>query len=318
MSETASLPAASDLPKRREYLSTRHGVLNVLHVLATHALLIAWFIAGYLLLPLVVYLPVSLLACVIHQRAMSEWIHEGAHANFVPNRTWNDRLTDMLAGMWFLLPVRVYRAVHLQHHRQDEFFVENDPDTVFLEIETRAAFWWAIVRDLTGITMIIQFLRFRSSSTSAHAWFVRLASAVALAVVGVLLFLAGRLDALLLYYLTLATLYPLLNRLRTYGQHVTITRALPDGFAHSAISRTIDAGIFDRILHTSPRLMYHHEHHRYPHLPYRALRPILVPSDDVDAYTTRRLPVLRAVYAGLPSTRGPSSSTEMSNSGGGM
>ena len=36
----------------------------------------------------------------------------------------------------------------------------------------------------------------------------------------------------------------------------------------------------------------------------RALRPITVPSDDVDVYATRRLPVLRAAYAGLPSSKG--------------
>lgn len=304
MSHVTSPPAPPELPKRREYLTTRHGVLNVLHVVSTHALLIAWFVVGYWLLPFAVYLVASLLACLIHQRAMSEWIHEGAHANFVPHRAWNDRLTDALAGIWFLLPVRVYRAVHLQHHRQGEFFVGDDPDTVFLEIESRRAFWWAVVRDLTGVTMIIQFLRFRSSATSAHAWMVRLASAVALVALGVLLYRLGRLDALVLYYLTLATLYALLNRMRTYGQHVTIGRPGTSVFAHSSVSRTIDAGLLDQIVHTSPRLMYHHEHHRYPHLPYRALRPIMVTSDDADVYATRRLPVLRAVYAGLPGEKG--------------
>jgi fatty acid desaturase len=47
--------------------------------------------------------------------------------------------------------------------------------------------------------------------------------------------------------------------------------------------------------------MYHHEHHQYPHLPYRALRQVSEPSDDdVNRYTRSRWHVLRAVYTGLP------------------
>ncbi|HUF83191.1 MAG TPA: fatty acid desaturase, partial [Acidimicrobiia bacterium] len=111
----------------------------------------------------------------------------------------------------------------------------------------------------------------------------------------------GRVDAVVLYYGTLATLYPLLNRLRTYGQHVALDESGTSRFDGSGVSRTIDAGVLDHIVHTSPRLMYHHEHHQYPHLPYRALRRVVEPNgDDVNRYARSRWRVLRAVYAGLP------------------
>jgi fatty acid desaturase len=287
------------VPDRREFLTPVHGVLNVLHVLGEHALLGAWFVLGYRLLPLAAYLAVSPLACLVHQRAMSEWIHEGAHYNLVPNRRWNDLLTDVLAGIWFGVPVRVYRATHFAHHAQPDFFVPTDPDTDFLDVTSRQSFRRGVARDMTGLTMIIQFRRFREKSP-AHEWRWRAVAMIVYLGVAAGALLVGRLDVPILYYVTLATLYPLLNRLRVYGQHVTLEDSGRSIFTHSSTSRTIDAGVIDRIVHTSPRLMYHHEHHAYPHLPYRALRGLVVRDAGINRYARSRWGILRAAYRGLP------------------
>jgi len=300
MSPTSVLEPTT-VPKRREFLTPWHGAVNVAHILATHALLLAWFWLGFRFLPLAISIAGSLPVCLVHQRAMSEWIHEGAHFNIVPSHRWNDRFTNLLAGMWFALPVRVYRAIHLQHHRRHDFFVTDDPDTVFLEVRSRREFWLGIVRDLTGLTILRQLGRFNESElVSPRERRATVFSAIAIVALFVVAIRIGRIDAALLYYGTLATLYPLLNRLRTYGQHVAIEASGESRFDGSGVSRTIDAGVLDRIVHTSPRLLYHFEHHQYPHLPYRALRQIVVPSDDPNRYTRSRWRVLRAVYAGLP------------------
>jgi fatty acid desaturase len=287
------------IPKRRDHLTPAHGVLNVLHVLATHALLILWFWLGYRYLPLAAYIPLTLPVCLVHQRAMSEWIHEGAHLNLVANRRWNDRLTDALCGFWFVLPVRVYREIHFQHHRKPDFFVADDPDTVFLTVESRRAFWLGVLRDLTGLTVLRQLGRFNELAPAGERRRRALTILGPVIVVGVAFWLS-RLDAALLYYFTLATLYPLLNRLRTYAQHVTIDERAGSQFVASETSRTVEAGLLDRIVHTSPRLLYHHEHHLYPHLPYRALRHILERSDDPNRYSRSRWGTLRSIYRGLP------------------
>jgi fatty acid desaturase len=294
---TTTTPTAA---MRHEYLTPLHGVLNVLHLLATHALLIAWFWLGGWFLPLAAYLPLSLVACIIHQRAMSEWIHEGAHFNFVPNRKWNDRLTNALAGIWFALPVRVYRETHFAHHRKDAFFVADDPDTAFLELHSRGAFWRAVLSDITGLTILRQFRRFEANETKASERRVLAVAAVANLALVALAYVVGRLEAPLLYYFSLVTLYPLLNRLRTYAQHVTIEASGSVVFAGSKASRTIDAGLFDRIVHTSPLLMNHHEHHLNPHLPYRALRHLVEPTEDRNRYAKSRWSVLQSIYVGLP------------------
>jgi len=285
---------------RKEYLTRRHGALNVLHLLATHALLIAWFWLGGAWLPLAAYIPLSLVACVIHQRAMSEWIHEGAHFNLVPSRKWNDRLTNALAGIWFALPVRVYRETHFAHHRKDAFFVPDDPDTAFLELHSRKAFWRAVLSDITGLTILRQFRRFEVNESRASERRVLAVAAVANLALIAVAYLVGRLEAPFIYYFCLATLYPLMNRLRTYVQHVTIQPSGSVVFAGSSASRTIDGGVLDRIFHTSRLLMNHHEHHVNPFLPYRALPQLVVQSDDRNRYSRSRWSILRAIYVGLP------------------
>jgi hypothetical protein len=128
----------------------------------------------------------------------------------------------------------------------------------------------------------------------------RLLFALCLLGLVVVMAIIGRLDVIVLYYGSLITLYPLLNRLRTYGQHARLNADGTATLAGSHISRTTDCGLVDRIVFTSPRLLYHDDHHRYPYLPWRALVAMDEPSDDVNHRTTHRLAMLRAVYRGLP------------------
>ena len=296
---TSEAPATvARVPSRLEFLQPIHGLLNILHVLATHALLLVWFWLGARWLPLTAYVPLTLVACLIHQRAMSEWIHEGAHSNLVRDRRLNDVLTDVLTGVWFGVTVDAYRSTHLPHHAKDGFFVADDEDTDFLAVDSRRAFRRAVLADLSGLTVLRQYGRFKAGVGARRSGWLVLTAAVQLAVLASAWTL-GRLDAYLCYYGSLGLLYPLLNRLRVYGQHVTIGPDGLSGVAGSTTSRTIDAGLADRILFTSPRLLYHHEHHRWPHLPYRALRDLCAPCADVNRYSRSRTGVLRAVYAGL-------------------
>jgi fatty acid desaturase len=43
--------------------------------------------------------------------------HEGVHYNLAPNHSWNDRLTNAFVGIFIGEDVRVYRPIHLEHHR---------------------------------------------------------------------------------------------------------------------------------------------------------------------------------------------------------
>ena len=285
---------------RRAHLRRVDSSLNVLHLAGTDALMIAWFWLGYLWLPWWAYGPLSLIACIVHQRSMSEWIHEAAHYSLMQSRRWNDIIGNLLSGIWFALPVGVYRASHTAHHRADGFFGPEDPETVFLDVESQRAFRRAIARDLVGGTVVVQYRRFRAEQSEGGGLGLRLVFAGCLFALLLAMFWLGRLDVIALYYGSLVTLYPLLNRLRTYVQHACLDDDGHAVVAGSHISRTTDCGLVDRVLWTSPRLLYHDDHHRYPYLPWRALALLCEPSADANRYVTRRIPVLRAIYRGLP------------------
>jgi fatty acid desaturase len=299
---TVDPPASGNLAQlRRENLRTRDGVVNVALLLGCHAVLLAWFWLGFAYLPWYVYVPVSLFVCVVHQKAMSEWLHEGAHRSLVPSARWNDRIGNALAGVFFMLPMAVYRASHFAHHRSAAFFTGDDPETTFLEVRSRRAFRRALAEDLTGITIVKQYARFRAAQNDGEAGLgLRVAFLVTLLALFGFAVWIGRWDVVVLYYGTLVTLYPMLNRLRTYGQHVRIEADGAARLAGSTASRTIDAGWWDRLVWTSPRLLYHFEHHHHPFLPWRALPSICAHAGDENEYTRHRIGTLRAMYRGLP------------------
>ena len=306
MSDAADIARAERGPlaqMRRTHLRPIHSVLNVAQLALADALLVLWFWLGYEYLPLAAYIPLSLLVCVVHQRAMSEWIHEAAHYSLTRSRRWNDLLGNLLSGIWFALPVDVYRASHTAHHRAAEYFTEADPESVFLAVDSRRALRRAILVDLVGGTMVVQYRRFqaeRAQGGGGGGMGQRLLFALCLLGLLVVMAMIGRLDVIALYYGSLITLYPLLNRLRTYGQHA---RLEPDGtatLAGSHISRTTDCGLIDRIVFTSPRLLYHDDHHQYPYLPWRALAAMDEHQGDANHRTTHRWAMLRAMYRGLP------------------
>jgi len=297
---SAAMPRRADFPSRADFLTPAHGAANVLQVLAGHAALFLWLWLAHAWLPLGVYLPLAVFGCLVHQRAMSEWVHEGGHFNLVADRGWNDRLTDLLVGSVIGVTAEAYRGTHFPHHARRAFFVAGDPDTDFLAIASRRELRRAVLRDLVGITAVHGFQRFGGGSAAAARLGFYARTAVLHHVALAALFAAGRLDAYAIYYATLLTLYPLHNRLRVYGQHVTLEADGRSLVEKSGTSRTIDAGLFDRVFWTSPRLLYHHEHHQHPYLPWRALAGLCAHADDdPNRYARRRWPVLRAIYRGL-------------------
>jgi fatty acid desaturase len=290
------------IPSRSEHLTLETSISNFFQIVASHAALAAWFYFGFRYLPLAAYIPLSLVASVIHQKFLSEWVHEAAHFNVLVSRKWNDRFINLFAEALFLNDIETHRTGHMQHHARDAFFDTIDPDTCLLGLKTRREFWKSIASDLVGLTAVRMFTQSTSTPQKAkggrglRAWAFIIT--VHLALVTGLYFL-NRLDAYLLYYVTLMTLYPLVNRLRLYGQHTQIAANGAGTLYGSGSSRTIDAGFFDRVFFTSELMMYHYEHHRYPAIPYRGLKALCDRSADVNRFTKSRSFVYRALYKGL-------------------
>ena len=203
----------------------------------------------------------------------------------------------------------------MRHHTKSSFFETDDPDTNFSLVRNRRELWVGIAADLSGVSAIRGYLRLyvlpRFRNAKNH---IKQVSAT----IGLLLFLAtshigaiaflfsiGRIDAYIVYYASTLTLYPLFNRIRACGQHVEICDDGRPRFLGSNISRTIDAGILDRIFFTSRIMMYHHEHHAWPTLTFRACRSLAERSvqihhADLNSHCFSRLFLMKTILAGLP------------------
>lgn len=94
-----------------------------------------------------------------------------------------------------------------------------------------------------------------------------------------------------------------MNRLRSYGQHVTLCEGGGAIVAGSKTSRTIEGGILDRLLVTSSLLLFHHEHHAHPNLPYPALSSLCAREESANRYARSRLPILQGLYRALPESQ---------------
>lgn len=249
-----------------------------------------------------------LAACWIHRKELSEWMHEGVHFNFFPHRTWNDRLLNALAGWLFFEELSLHRARHFVHHRDVGYFQSADPETGPLNIQTQSDFWKGVLQDIGGFTALRAIQASQGNYASRKCLkknqrFRILSFVIHSALITSLLTGFGARGAALvgLHFFSLVSLYPLLNRIRVYSQHLEIApngRTLARG---SRTSRTLETSVLDRIALHSRVMMYHWEHHHFPTLHYRQLVNICArDKNDPNRYAVGRFATLTRLYMGLP------------------
>ncbi len=293
-----------DARPRRVPPTRAEELANVSALLLTHAALLSFFAVASAFPGARVLWLLAPVACVLHQKALSEWMHEGAHWNVLADRAWNDRVSQWLACAPMFEDVVAHRTSHFRHHVSREgFFAPGDPDTALLAVRSRRDLVLGFVEDMVGITAVRTLRAPRGSGGGGARVPVivacsYLAAALALAVLGPPLAWL----AVPVYLLSLALLYPMFNRLRVYTQHIELG---PDGTVviGSETSRTVRvrrAAFLDRALVASRVMVFHAEHHRYPALPFRQLEKVCVPSDDPNRYHESRLGLMRRIYLGLP------------------
>jgi len=285
----------------RQLLPWQHGALNLLQLLGLHGALLAWLWAGRGLVPWAAFLPLSVFACLLHQRQLSEWYHEATHWNLFPGHRWNDLCANLLIAPLNGVPVSGNRPGHFRHHAVSAFFGPDDPDTRAAAARTRQELRAGLLRDVAGITAWRAFRDASQAGTSPArraGWFVLLA---ALHAGGLLACLsAGRVDIYPLYFGTLLTLYPIANRLRLYAQHAQFDAAGAPLLAGSSASRSFHSGLLERLILHSQVIVYHHEHHAAPSLPFRELRARSRASADPNVHGTSGFACVAQVLRGLP------------------
>lgn len=290
----------------RTTLSQATGLVNVLEILIMHVAMGAWiYFAPSLLSPLLFYLFTFVISAV-HQRQMSEWLHEGLHFNIHPNRVVNDIVAQFGLAAFFAINASMMRAAHFRHHKVTSFFSEQDIDTRYAIVTSKKDLILSLLRDLSGLTALRNYLGVMLSSKNKELMAKRqvigttgfyLSVSLVYGSLGALFIYFDRAAAGVIYFVSLATLYPVLGRLRLYGQHLQIDENGSALIEQSPVSRTVNGTLLDRIFISSRLMQYHWEHHKYPGMPFRELKKIAkIDYSDANRCTSSHWPVLAALW----------------------
>jgi fatty acid desaturase/membrane-associated phospholipid phosphatase len=227
------------------------------------------------------------LVIATRQHAILILYHDGVHGLIARSRRLNDFLVNSAVGVPLLAPIHLYRALHLVHHAH--LGAPDDPERVLLY---RGEPWTfrplrgrQLVRQLAGdvlgwhsIALVIRYVRERW--TEQHLKLPR-SRAYPELILQFLIFvtaigLASRvwpvqtLRVGLLWFGTYLTVTQLLQKIRSYAEHVTED-------VDPSLSCSWAPGILGRLTIWPYNINYHREHHAHPMIPWDQL-PAAFPS----------------------------------------
>ena len=179
---------------------------------------------------------------------LGHFLHEGAHFNVAPGKTFNDRLTNATVGVVVLTDVRAYRPLHMKHHRK--LGQDDDPERSYFEpLDGRFVF-----RSLNG-TRVLFGMRQRLAPEELDgprpSKLVPLAGAVFHAANVVGLLRSNRRVTAAAWVIGVAGIYPLLNSTRQLLEHRDESAGwgLPsDQVARRVVTRMFTKGLLSPII----------------------------------------------------------------------
>jgi fatty acid desaturase len=221
------------------------------------------------------------------QHALLILMHDASHQRILPDRRWNERVSDWLCAFPHFVSTDAYRKDHLRHH----FYMNTDndpnhtskiglPDWVYPKTKPQIA--WIFTKELLGVGLlrIVNYiLHYGENSkksaekpkTSRTATIGRLlyyaVVAVSLVALGEV---AGRGVAIRVFALwigSMATVLPALLRLRILSEHYGLERV--NDLDHS---RNYPCNPLERFFLAPHDVWLHIDHHLFPSIPFYNLR----------------------------------------------
>jgi fatty acid desaturase len=235
-------------------------------------------------------LPVAIAAGLViatRQHAILILYHDGVHGLAARARRLNDFLINLFVGVPLFLPLHLYRALHINHHRY--LATERDPERTILyrgqpwKFRPLAAL--ALGRQLLGDLFVWNAIRttvsyvqesrpgkpLRLPTTRAYpelvVQFVCFYGALAASLI---LWPGPTMRAILLWYVPYLTVLQVLMKLRSFAEHTTED-------ADPSCSLSWSPGLLGRLTIWPYNINYHREHHSSPAIPWNEL-PAAFPS----------------------------------------
>ena len=209
------------------------------------------------------------------QLGLAILMHEAAHGGLSRSHRLNDWVGQWLCGIPVGADLSLYRNYHLAHHKYTQ--QPTDPDLGLAAHFPIGAgsFRRKVVRDLSGQTFFKQQLMPLLGALFGKLEGGRrqavLCWGAAQVVIGAGLTVIGAGPAFWLVWLVaMATVYPLITRIRNIGEHAAVTNDPNDPWQ---LARTTIASPLERLLLAPYWVNFHAEHHLWMHVPcYRLKR----------------------------------------------
>jgi fatty acid desaturase len=221
------------------------------------------------------------------QHAILVLYHDGVHGLVARSRRLNDFIVNAAVGVPVLLPIHLYRALHMSHHAH--LGAPCDPERVLLY---RGQPWsfrplaaGPLARQLAGdlfawngVVLAVRYLRERRSGTSLRLPRTRAYPELILQCVTFFGALAASFwiwpiatwHATLLWLVPYVTITQLLQKIRSFAEHTVET-------VDPSLSCSWAPGLLGRLTIWPYNINYHREHHARPSIPWDRL-PAACPS----------------------------------------
>ncbi|MBL8896663.1 MAG: fatty acid desaturase [Planctomycetes bacterium] len=229
------------------------------------------------------------------------FLHEAAHWNLAPSRTWNDRLANLLLGSFLGVDIRSYRPIHWEHHRHLGTTRDTERsyfESLSLRFVVEALTGIRVLRVLAGRRRALASAPAKGEERAARSRHQPFTAAVLNLALLALLVLSGNYAVALAWALGLGVVFPFFASVRQVLEHRDERARADVDYAsvdHGAVNRMFGSGPLASTL-GGAGFNRHLLHHLEPQLSYTRLAELerfLLGTELRDALLTHR-----ATYVG--------------------